>query len=150
MRTIWTDYCESIRCNQCKYHSNCKLLKGKNVEPYKPWFASVAVGQVCKYFEPANYCKWIKARWTTFQACALLPKEGTLFTIFVNGDHNTAYHVDALRYINDDFVDEDGNLIWEDAFHYVPSRKAPNGYRKVAWKNNGTYDKINVKKPIDK
>jgi hypothetical protein len=131
-----------LQCGQCKHfkagadregiESTCKRLDHKHIKFAKPWFKSYDCGQffgtVCRDFEPAAYCVWLCKHWKGFDDYFAGEEFKGTVALVLDSDFSVRYKVKAIDFINNTFLDEEGNLKWIEKEYYKISRKSPIGY----------------------
>lgn len=110
-------HCKYFKVNADREESTCKRIDHKHIKFAKPYFKSYDCGQfqagVCKDFTPAKVWKWLYKNWTSYEdyfGKDFVPK-GTI-ALCVNDDSSTRYHVKFYDFVNNCFMDKDGNPNW--------------------------------------
>lgn len=129
----------SLSCVRCKYGGDsCKRLGGTNFEFARPWFLCQSNGTMCKDFEPAAYCRWLKQNWVSFDDYfgAGNKFDGETVALCIDGYQSIRYYVRRIDFVNGTFVNGNGTLKWVKKQYYKMSRKSPTGYELVKEVNN--------------
>ncbi len=129
--------CSYLNCRNCHwYGKKCKRIDHKHFSFSRPWFKSEdytqGVSAVCRDFQPASYCVWLTKNWIGWDEWVkgLIPNPNTV-GLCIDGDQSVRYHVSWTDFINNTFVDNDGNLKWVYKLYYRKTRKSPIGYKLV-------------------
>jgi hypothetical protein len=133
---FWDEY-SYINCEQCRWcHTKCKRIDHKHFSFARPWFKSETYSQgiaaVCRDFVPASYCVWINKNWIGWDEWVKgFEKQPKTVSLCIDGDQSIRYHVSWTDFVNNTFVDNDGNLKWVYKLYYRKTRKSPIGYKLV-------------------
>lgn len=128
-----------VNADQANVESTCKRLDHKHLKFAKPWFKSYDCGQFCgcpcRDFAPKPLYKWLYEHWEGFDDFYRdedLTKKTV--SLVIDGDFSVRYHVKALDFINNTFLNEDGSLNWFEKIYYKQTR-ASFGYKLIHEKN---------------
>ena len=146
MKELFEESWCCLQCGQCRWfksnaeqptvESTCKRIDHKKFRFAMPWFKSYDCGRshgiVCRDFEPASWCKWLKEHWVSYDDYYQGDKPSFPLIGFTLGNDTTVrYMVKSEDFINNTFIDSDGNLKWVRKMYYKKSRKSPTGYELV-------------------
>ena len=143
MKEIFEENWSCLQHGQCKHfninadrsESRCKRLDHKRIKFAKSWFKSYDCGQfrgvVCRDFEPADNCKWLKEHWISYDDYYQGEKPKGTVALCLNDDFSVRYKVSAEDFVNGTFTDTDGNLKWVEKEYYRISRKNPIRYNLI-------------------
>lgn len=147
MKEIFEENWCCLQCGQCKYfkvnadmegvESTCKRLDHKHLKFAKPWFKSYDcgqfVGRVCKEFEPADYCVWLKKHWVSYddyhQDDIIGDDAKSYFCL--DNDFSVRYGVLTKDFVDGTMFDDNGDLKWVEKVYYKRSKSSPIGYELV-------------------
>jgi len=133
-----------ITCQDCKhfngtadlFESTCKRLDHKHICFAKGPFASYNCGAgngtshcICSDFELDTIYKLLREAWLPEWKQELLNKyRNKTICLCLDKDFETRYEVRTNEFIDNTFLDADGNLKWIRKQYYKRTRKTPTGY----------------------
>ena len=150
--------CPHISCGQCIWftptanmdwvESSCKRLDHKKYQFAVPWFKSYDCGQYggicCRDFSPRKDSVYLYNHWKGFDDYFGEIKDTSaeiildnlrstkgLIGLCVDKDQSVQYYVKSTDFINNTFLDEEGNLKWIKRCYYKQTRKSPLGYELI-------------------
>ena len=131
--------CKHFNGNSDRSESTCKRLDHKHFKFAKPWFKLYDCGQfqshICRNFEPAEWCKYLHEHWTGYDDYYGDDKPKGTISLVIDNDFSVRYSVTMDDFVNNTFIDENGNLKWVEKTYYKVSRKSPIGYELVYERN---------------
>lgn len=147
MKQIFEEEWCCLQCGQCAWFkvdadrsvSTCKRIDHKHFKFAVPWFKSYDCGQFagcpCRDFIPSDTVPWLKDHWKGWDD--YWEGEKPTRKVWLTIDDNTAvrYAVSREDFINNTFLDANGDLKWIEKHYYKQSRKSPTGYILVKERN---------------
>lgn len=139
MRDLFEENWNVLSCGQCKFcGAQCRRVDHKHVFFSKPFFFSYHEGRenklVCHDFTPADYCRWLKEHWVSYEDYwdGEKPYRDTdTISLCLDGDFSVRYHVLASDFVRGTHLDPRGNPLWVEKIYYKINRKSPTGYELV-------------------
>lgn len=159
------EYGCNLTCQDCKYfkgnadvngvESTCKRLDHKTIQFAKNPFASYNCGSgngtswcLCNDFELDTIYKLLREKWQPEWKEEILKKyrKGTM-CLCLDGNFEVRYEILCSDFVDNTFLDENGNLKWLRKQYYKQSRKSPIGYKFINEYPDG-YIQENANQPI--
>lgn len=139
MRDLFEENWNVLSCGQCKFcGTQCKRVDHKHILFSKPYFFSYHEGRenkfVCHDFTPADYCRWLKDNWVSYEDYwdGEKPYRDTdTVSLCMDGDFSVRYRVLVSDFVRGTHLDPDGNPRWVEKIYYKINRRSVTGYELV-------------------
>lgn len=115
-----------LHCGDCIYSGRkCKRIGGTNISFYKPWFAVASYGRPCRDFSPIPDWKWLYEHWDGFDDYYSQAEDYYKRDVCLVLDNNfdILYRVRWEDWINNTFLDDNGELKWIKKSYYKRTRE---------------------------
>ena len=142
MKELFEEKWCCLQCGQCRWfkvdayqpgvESICKRIEHKHFKFAVPWFKVYDCGRtngiVCRDFEPAEYVKWLRDHWVSYDDYYQGDKPKGLVFLTIDEDTSVRYGVLAKDFVDGTFIDENGELKWVQKKYYKRTKHSPTGY----------------------
>lgn len=151
------DHCPRLECGMCSRFciwmgteghdgrcgktEHCTRIDHRTIRFYTPWFKSYDCGcyypYVCRDFEPADWCVWLKAHWrgwNDYWGADVLDavkkdKHAFIPLVLAGNSDGWCYHVHLWDWWENTFRNADGTLAWFERWRspargYIPIKQS--------------------------